>query len=90
MGLKGLSGIKNVDTGGKPKRRKRHLSEAEIFELRQLVAAGVKDIKDCPELLADDDSDDDANALLRTQATVEQDFEVCSSFALAELQEDTF
>jgi hypothetical protein len=41
MGLKGLSGIKNIEAGGKPKRRRRDLSEAEVFELRQLVASGA-------------------------------------------------
>jgi hypothetical protein len=75
MGLKGLSGIKNVDAQRQPKRRKRELSEAEIFELRQLVASGVKDLADCPDLLAGDESDEEAGALLGAQATAEEDFE---------------
>jgi hypothetical protein len=79
MGLKGLSGIKNVNPSGRPKRRRQHLSEAEIFELRQLVASGVKNIKDCPELLADDESDEDAGAMMRAQAAIEEDFEVSLS-----------
>lgn len=75
MGLKGLSGIKNVD-GGRTGRRKRELSEAELFELRQLVASGVKDIRDCPELLADEESDEEAAAAMAKGAAVEEDFEV--------------
>jgi hypothetical protein len=74
-GLKGLSGIKNLDAG-RGKRRKRALSEAELFELRQLVASGVKDIRDCPELLADEESDEEAAVALAKGAVVEQDFEV--------------
>jgi hypothetical protein len=74
-GLKGLSGIKNLDAG-RGKRRRQELSEAELFELRQLVASGVKDIRDCPELLADEESDEEAAVALTKGGTVEQDFEV--------------
>ena len=74
-GLRGLSGVKPLDPMAKAKRRKRELSEAEVFEIRQLIASGVKNAKDYPEIMALDDSDEDDAPADRQQDTVAEDFE---------------
>ena len=67
-----------MEQSGKPRRRKRELSEAEVFEIRQLIASGVKSAKDYPELMGVDDSDaeDDAAGEYGKRDAVEEDFEV--------------
>lgn len=63
----------------KPKRRKRDMSEAEIFEIRQLIASGVKSAKDYPEVMELNDSDEDeATAAMVHKPADEalEDFEV--------------
>jgi hypothetical protein len=79
-GLKGLSGVRQLDQSGKPKRRKRELSEAEIFEIRQLIASGVKSAKDYPEIMGIAESDEEEAGGAEEfggREAVEQDFEVC-------------
>lgn len=64
----------------KAKRRKRELSEAEIFEIRQLIASGVKNTKDYPEVMELNDSDEDeATAAMVHKPADEalEDFEAC-------------
>jgi hypothetical protein len=75
-----LSGVKPIDPLVKAKRRKRELSEAEVFEIRQLIASGVKNAKDYPEIMGLDDSDEDdgMGAGAQAEAAVEEDFEACS------------
>jgi hypothetical protein len=78
-GLKGLSGVRPMEQHGKPKRRKRELSEAEIFEIRQLIASGVKSAKDYPEIMgaldSDEEDEEEAGDFGKREA-VEEDFEV--------------
>eukprot|EP00892_Ulva_mutabilis_P005757 jgi/Ulvmu1/3553/UM166_0007.1 len=79
-GLRGLSGVTPVGQAAKPRRRKRELSEAEIFEIRQLIASGVKHAKDYPEVMELNDSDEDeATAAMVHKPADEalQDFEEC-------------
>ena len=80
-GLKGLSGVRPAEQNSKPKRRKRELSEAEIFEIRQLIASGVKSAKDYPEimgLLESDEEDGGEGGDFGKREDVEEDFEVRS------------
>lgn len=68
-----------MEQSGKPKRRKREMSEAEIFEIRQLIASGVKSAKDYPEIMGVEESDDEeqvADGGFGKRDAVEQDFEV--------------
>lgn len=55
------------------------MSEAEIFEIRQLIASGVKSAKDYPEVMELNDSDEDeATAAMVHKPADEalEDFEV--------------
>ena len=54
--------MKPIEQAARPKRRKRELSEAEIFEIRQLIASGVKNARDYPEVMELNDSDEDEAA----------------------------
>lgn len=75
--------MRQIEQSGKPKRRKRELSEAEIFEIRQLIASGVKSAKDYPEIMGMEDSDEEEGGgagEYGKRDAVEQDFEVCSRF----------
>lgn len=68
-----------VEQAAKPKRRKREMSEAEVFEIRQLIASGVKSAKDYPEVMDLNDSDEDEATAAMVQKPADEaleDFEV--------------
>lgn len=62
------------------------MSEAEIFEIRQLIASGVKSAKDYPEVMELNESDEDEAAAAMVHKPADealQDFEARSSPHLA-------
>lgn len=75
-GLRGLSGVRMSDSLEKSSKRPgAQLSEAERWEIKQLIASGVLKAKDYPNL--DEDVEDTLVTLTRTRAEeVEEDLEI--------------
>ena len=75
-GIRGLSGVRMSDSLEKSSKRPgAQLSEAERWEIKQLIASGVLKAKDYPNL--DDDAEDTLATLTRTRPDdVEEDLEI--------------
>ena len=75
QGLTGLSGVKLQDhkpagpgTGRRPRKR---LTSPERWEIKQLIASGVLDVKDYPHF-----DEEEGNGILHVEEEVEEEFEI--------------